>query len=90
MIYRNLILLQKKENFVISDYCKKNIKSKIISINQVTEGQEITCSLGLNDVDENSSLLTSLILDEAEPDWYKGISITAKAERTSLLLSVLK
>ena len=31
--------------------------SKIISINQVTEGQAITCSLGLNDVDENSSLL---------------------------------
>ncbi|UKJ08242.1 NTP transferase domain-containing protein [Solitalea lacus] len=31
--------------------------SKIIAINNVTEGQAITCNLGLKEVDENSSLL---------------------------------
>lgn len=31
--------------------------SKIIAINEVTEGQAITCGLGLKDVDENTSLL---------------------------------
>lgn len=32
-------------------------ESKIIPINEVTEGQAITCSLGLEDVDESKSLL---------------------------------
>lgn len=31
--------------------------SKIIAIDEVTEGQAVTCSLGLKDVDENTSLL---------------------------------
>jgi dTDP-glucose pyrophosphorylase len=33
--------------------------SKIIPIDEVTEGQAITCSLGLKDVDKNSSLLVA-------------------------------
>jgi len=32
-------------------------EAEIITINKVTEGQAITCSLGLKDVDENASLL---------------------------------
>ena len=41
------------ENTLKNEY----INSKIISINEVTEGQAITCSLGLKDADTNASLL---------------------------------
>lgn len=41
------------ENVLTKEYPN----SKIISINEVTEGQAITCSLGLNDADKNNSLL---------------------------------
>ena len=41
------------ENTLKNEY----INSKIVSIDEVTEGQAITCSLGLKDVDTNASLL---------------------------------
>jgi len=41
------------ENTLKNEYTN----SKIISINEVTEGQAITCSLGLKDADTNASLL---------------------------------
>ncbi|WP_321311692.1 sugar phosphate nucleotidyltransferase [Halarcobacter sp.] len=46
------------DNYPLEKALKKEYpKSKIIPINEVTEGQAITCSLGLKDVDESKSLL---------------------------------
>jgi len=46
------------ENYPLEKVLKKEFpSSKIIAIDEVTEGQAITCSLGLKDVDLNSSLL---------------------------------
>ncbi len=46
------------DNYLLEDTLKNEYtNSKIISINDVTEGQAITCSLGLKDIDKNASLL---------------------------------
>ncbi len=46
------------DNYPLEDTLKNEYtNSKIISINDVTEGQAITCSLGLKDIDKNASLL---------------------------------
>ena len=46
------------ENYPLEITLKNEYRdSKIISIDEVTEGQAITCFLGLKDVDNNSSLL---------------------------------
>jgi NDP-sugar pyrophosphorylase family protein len=46
------------ENYPLKQIIKEEYPlAKIIAINEVTEGQAITCSLGLQDVDENASLL---------------------------------
>ena len=46
------------ENYPLEKTLKNEyLDPEIISINEVTEGQAITCSLGLKDADENSSLL---------------------------------
>ncbi|MGE4457260.1 MAG: NTP transferase domain-containing protein [Arcobacteraceae bacterium] len=46
------------ENYPLEETLKYEYpNAKIISIDEVTEGQAITCSLGLKNVDENSSLL---------------------------------
>lgn len=46
------------DNYPLEKVLKKEFpSSKIIAIDEVTEGQAITCSLGLKDIDLNSSLL---------------------------------
>lgn len=46
------------ENYPLEKVLKEEFPaSKIISIDEVTEGQAITCGLGLENVDENASLL---------------------------------
>lgn len=48
------------DNYPLEDTLRNEYSnSQIISINEVTEGQAITCSLGLKDVDENASLLVA-------------------------------
>lgn len=48
------------DNFSIDVLIKSNFpNSMIVPITKVTEGQAITCSLGLKDTDDNSSLLIS-------------------------------
>lgn len=48
------------ENYPLEKVLKKEYKDvKIVSISKVTQGQAITCSLGLKDVDGNSSLLVA-------------------------------
>jgi len=58
---QNLIFVTLQEhitNFKIDKTLKEHYPdSKIFIISQVTAGQAITCKLGLNDTDENSSLL---------------------------------
>lgn len=46
------------DNYSLEDTLKNEYpNSEIISINEVTDGQAITCSLGLKDLDKNASLL---------------------------------
>ena len=48
------------ENYPLEKTLKNEyLDSEIVSINKVTEGQAITCSLGLKDADSNSSLLVA-------------------------------
>jgi NDP-sugar pyrophosphorylase family protein len=53
-----ITLQEHLDNYPLEDTLKNEYpNSKITSINEVTEGQAITCSLGLKDIDENASLL---------------------------------
>lgn len=48
------------DNYPLVDTLKKEYSDcKIVAIDEVTEGQAITCSLGLKDTDTNSSLLVA-------------------------------
>jgi NDP-sugar pyrophosphorylase family protein len=48
------------DSYQLEDTLKNEYpNSQIVSINEVTEGQAITCSLGLKDADPNSSLLVA-------------------------------
>ncbi|MEA2020025.1 MAG: NTP transferase domain-containing protein [Campylobacterota bacterium] len=48
------------DNYPLQDTLKKEYSDcKIVAIDEVTEGQAITCSLGLKDTDINSSLLVA-------------------------------
>ncbi len=59
-IYEHIFVSLKEhlENYPLEITLKNEYRnSKIISVDNITEGQAITCSLGLKDVDNNSSLL---------------------------------
>lgn len=48
------------DNYPLEETLKNEYKGcKVVAINEVTEGQAITCKLGLKDVDPNKSLLIS-------------------------------
>jgi NDP-sugar pyrophosphorylase family protein len=56
--YIFVALKEHLEKYSLEQVLKNEYKhAKIIAIDEVTQGQAITCSLGLKDVDENSSLL---------------------------------
>ena len=78
----------KIENLTSFAVCSDKTEPKMFDEIKLKVTSSWTCFN--NCCNANNSLLDSLIFDEATPDWYKGISIFAKADRTSLLLSVLK
>ena len=56
--YIFVTLTEHLENYPLKATLKKEYtKADIISVNEVTDGQAITCSLGLKDVDQYSSLI---------------------------------
>ena len=58
--YIFVTLQEHLDNYPLEETLKNEYKGcKVVSINEVTEGQAITCKLGLQDVDQNKSLLIS-------------------------------
>ena len=56
--YIFVTLQEHLDNYSLEEVLKNEYKNcKIISINEITQGQAITCSLGLKNIDENKSLL---------------------------------
>ena len=58
--YIFVTLQEHLDNYPLEKTLKDEYKKcKVVPINEVTEGQAITCNLGLNDIDENRSLMIS-------------------------------